>query len=594
MNASQEEFKRPRTNREAHEEAAGMGLCSEFFSYSGIDPDAPYEDPASQTKLLDDVKLHYRTLELMNDALGATRGSTQSYAYRVAEYVCRADARSRLEPVDPIPSPSHEFEFGSYELGSGGPICCNVCGNEREDSSHSQPIPSPVEAPEKCVLCNDTFVDHYTLGNRKVCYNKDPQKMAIITGNYFTAPEPVEAVSTKETNETARLVGGDNVGMDIDIRSEKQDEEVEAVSTTPIVCRTCKLPIHKAKGYEDRPSDLAIWHHENGKESCEIRQPWARAMPDLNPPKQSTPLPQQEVDKSEGEGPKGVFANTDPSPLPVDEKFLIWLDDEGDYMICPQKEPGLLGHAATPEDAIYVIRQILDMAEQIRPEAALPQQEEPATLAGEEKWRRLHKIYCDKFPTGKLVSFERFLLGSLIAAHDSLEHGDNLPWSEAVHRAGEHVKEQPDVSIPEGALVGSEAIHGAIGSKNPLVHTTERPLNGESSAYAGKRSDQEPTPTPLLGQDEPAVERTKWVSYGWEGYAPYLDDEANSEIVGDDPESIRHTVEAADYDALQARLTQALTSLAAATEALEKDAVIYEEITVRYEKFLKEFLGESR
>ena len=37
-----------------------------------------------------------------------------------------------------------------------------------------------------CKLCGDTFEDHFTLGNRKVCYNKDRSKMAIITGNYFT------------------------------------------------------------------------------------------------------------------------------------------------------------------------------------------------------------------------------------------------------------------------------------------------------------------------------------------------------------------------------------------------------------------------
>ena len=30
------------TNREAHEEAAGMNLCEAFFEHSGIDPDAPY------------------------------------------------------------------------------------------------------------------------------------------------------------------------------------------------------------------------------------------------------------------------------------------------------------------------------------------------------------------------------------------------------------------------------------------------------------------------------------------------------------------------------------------------------------------------
>ena len=30
------------TNREAHEEAAGMGLCEEFFKLNNLDPNAPY------------------------------------------------------------------------------------------------------------------------------------------------------------------------------------------------------------------------------------------------------------------------------------------------------------------------------------------------------------------------------------------------------------------------------------------------------------------------------------------------------------------------------------------------------------------------
>ena len=30
------------TNREAHEEAAGMNLCREFFIFNNIDPDAEY------------------------------------------------------------------------------------------------------------------------------------------------------------------------------------------------------------------------------------------------------------------------------------------------------------------------------------------------------------------------------------------------------------------------------------------------------------------------------------------------------------------------------------------------------------------------
>ena len=36
------------TNREAHEEAAGMNLCDSFFTISRIDPEAPYI-PTSST-----------------------------------------------------------------------------------------------------------------------------------------------------------------------------------------------------------------------------------------------------------------------------------------------------------------------------------------------------------------------------------------------------------------------------------------------------------------------------------------------------------------------------------------------------------------
>lgn len=40
-------LEKPKTNREAHEEAAGMGLCPQFFKISGIDPDAPFEPNAA-------------------------------------------------------------------------------------------------------------------------------------------------------------------------------------------------------------------------------------------------------------------------------------------------------------------------------------------------------------------------------------------------------------------------------------------------------------------------------------------------------------------------------------------------------------------
>ena len=40
------------TNREAHEEAAGMGLCDLFFAVSGIDPNAEYKE-AQQEAMVD-------------------------------------------------------------------------------------------------------------------------------------------------------------------------------------------------------------------------------------------------------------------------------------------------------------------------------------------------------------------------------------------------------------------------------------------------------------------------------------------------------------------------------------------------------------
>lgn len=78
-----------------------------------------------------------------------------------------------------------------------------VFKDPRMDDSYSlcEPV-APVEAKEKeaedpkCILCGDTFAGHYQLGNRKVCFNKNPEKMAIITGNYFTPSEPKPTPST--------------------------------------------------------------------------------------------------------------------------------------------------------------------------------------------------------------------------------------------------------------------------------------------------------------------------------------------------------------------------------------------------------------
>ena len=37
------------TNREVYEDAAGMGLCQEFFAIKGIDPNAEYTEVQTAT-----------------------------------------------------------------------------------------------------------------------------------------------------------------------------------------------------------------------------------------------------------------------------------------------------------------------------------------------------------------------------------------------------------------------------------------------------------------------------------------------------------------------------------------------------------------
>ena len=66
-------------------------------------------------------------------------------------------------------------------------------------------------------------------------------------------------------------------------------------------------------------------------------------------------------DKSEGIK-RGAFARTDPPQLPLDEKFSIWLDEDGDYMMQSQREHGLQAHASTPEDAVWGMRKVLALA----------------------------------------------------------------------------------------------------------------------------------------------------------------------------------------------------------------------------------------
>jgi hypothetical protein len=62
---------------------------------------------------------------------------------------------------------------------------------------------------------------------------------------------------------------------------------------------------------------------------------------------------------------KGAFARVDPSPLPQGEKFLFWIDEEGDYIVQAQRENRgefLSADGATIEDAVWAMRETLDMA----------------------------------------------------------------------------------------------------------------------------------------------------------------------------------------------------------------------------------------
>jgi len=60
------------------------------------------------------------------------------------------------------------------------------------------------------------------------------------------------------------------------------------------------------------------------------------------------------------------------SPLPVEEKFTIFLDDEGDYVIQANREAQhefLTAHGSTPNEAVYAMRQTLDLITRARMKA---------------------------------------------------------------------------------------------------------------------------------------------------------------------------------------------------------------------------------
>lgn len=60
------------------------------------------------------------------------------------------------------------------------------------------------------------------------------------------------------------------------------------------------------------------------------------------------------------------------SPLPVEEKFTLYLDDEGDYIIQANREAQgefIAAHGSTPDEAVYAMRQTLDLCSRARLDA---------------------------------------------------------------------------------------------------------------------------------------------------------------------------------------------------------------------------------
>jgi hypothetical protein len=83
---------------------------------------------------------------------------------------------------------------------------------------------------------------------------------------------------------------------------------------------------------------------------------------------ESKPAPSTtEPNKSEGVK-KGEFSIAVPSPLPMNEEFVIYRDDEDAYIVKARREGQYLASdGRTPDDAVYSMRIVLDMAHQLRP-----------------------------------------------------------------------------------------------------------------------------------------------------------------------------------------------------------------------------------
>ena len=83
--------------------------------------------------------------------------------------------------------------------------------------------------------------------------------------------------------------------------------------------------------------------------------------------KEKVPLQFPVRDKSEDSAPAHL-PQPEPTPpeLPVNEKFTLWRDEDGDYIIeCNRLHQYLAADGATPDEAVYIMRGVLAMVPDI-------------------------------------------------------------------------------------------------------------------------------------------------------------------------------------------------------------------------------------
>lgn len=136
------------TNREAHEEAAGMGLCSEFFVINNLDPDAPYAGQEPTTPQTDpqgaptawQVNVNEETEIALKAFLDRYRDGTAEYTV-VAQLLGSIHYSRFLSAATPLPQEPRCPKCGSKEI--------DITGGLSKNGEYSREI--------GCAGCGGTF-----------------------------------------------------------------------------------------------------------------------------------------------------------------------------------------------------------------------------------------------------------------------------------------------------------------------------------------------------------------------------------------------------------------------------------------------------